>query len=90
MILEWDEATKGDVDQYFIDFKEEKDTKFVPAGRIDGKKSKFICSFLEKDKSYYFSVRPKNAAGFSNQDSFLEKPVKLQPVKGSSNKNKPL
>ena len=81
--LEWDAPSQGNVDQYFIDFKEEQDKNYSPVGRIDGKKTKFSCGFLEKDKSYNFRIKPRNAAGYSHEAAVLQKPVKLAPVTGA-------
>ena len=81
--LEWDAPLNHGVDQYFIDFKKEEDENYIPAGRIDGKKTKFVCSFLEKKQGYNFRLRPKNAAGFSKEFTTLEQPVSLAPVKSN-------
>lgn len=86
--LEWKQPDMndlgGDVAQYFIDFKEENDPEFMPAGRVGGSIKHFTCDFLQKGKAYMFSVKSKNAAGFSDQAAILNQHVSLKESKGKN------
>ena len=84
--LEWtppdSDDIGGDVAQFFIDFKEENDFEFMPAGRVGGNINHFTCDFLQKGKSYIFSIKSKNAAGFSDHATILKETVSLKESKG--------
>ncbi|ESO11839.1 hypothetical protein HELRODRAFT_166899 [Helobdella robusta] len=80
--LEWDFSADSKVAQYFIDFKEEHDTDFLPAGRVDGQKNNFTCDFLRSSRSYTFRIKAKNEAGFSKQTTLLNQFIKLTDTIG--------
>ncbi|ESO11838.1 hypothetical protein HELRODRAFT_166898 [Helobdella robusta] len=79
--LEWDHSIESDVAQYFIDFKEENNVDYLPAGRVDSKTNVFTCDFLQKGRPYLFRIKAKNAAGFSKESAILQQPVYLEGIR---------
>ena len=65
--LAWDKIPDDNIENYFIEVKARSDADFKPIGRVDGDANTFTCNLLEYGVPYWFRVKARNEAGYSQE-----------------------